>query len=543
MGLFAARADKKMLAFFPPPAPSAGARAASPARSNDNGLAARFENGGWRIGYHDGEKFVGGYGGNVEIFIDYWSLRTKSVELWHKNHYARGIIGTILANKINTGLDLEAVPVESVIGVEQDSLDAWSERTEEQWDLWSNDPELCDFYAKQTFGEIQYQSELEAMVAGDVLWVVRASTFVGGPPRIQLINGGCIRTPLEKFGDPNILHGIELDADRRHVAFWVEHPNGKYERLPAFSASGRRLAWLQYATDKRLDEVRGQPLLANCLQSLKEIDRYRDATTRKAVLGSLLALFVTRNAPGVSSMPLSGGAVRSDSVRENSETGPKTYTAKEMMPGTSIDHLSVGEEIKAFPNHGTDEKFGEFERSIVASVAWSKGYPPEIILKAFNSNYSASQAAISELRNSLEPEREHFASGNCQPIYQDWLIGEVLAGRLIAPGFIEAWRGRTAEDRYRFAAWTRAEWSGAVKPLIDPRKAADGAALLIDRALLTHTRASRELTGTKFARNLRMIAKERRKAAELGVPLGTITPSPNQPEADEEQPEDKKDAA
>ncbi len=172
MGFFRAKPDRKMAAFFPMVAAVAStAGSAAPAASGPPApvLTAQASGSGWTIGFHDGEKFVGGFGGNREIYVDYWSLRAKSVELWHRNHYARGILGTILANKINTGLDLEAVPVESVIGVEQDSLDAWSERTEEQWDLWANDPELCDFYGKQTYGEIQYQEEIEAMVAGAVL--------------------------------------------------------------------------------------------------------------------------------------------------------------------------------------------------------------------------------------------------------------------------------------------------------------------------------------------------------------------------------------
>lgn len=534
-----------MEAFFPSRRPEAAApKEATPAANDNAGLHAVAERGGWRVGWHDGEKFLGGYGPNVELYIDYWSLRAKSLELWHRNHYAQGFIGRILANKINTGLDLEAVPVEHVIGVAQDSLDEWTDVTELQWDLWANAPELCDYYGRQTFGEIQAQAELEAMVAGDVLWVVRASQFDGGPPRIQLVNGACIQTPMEKFGDPNILHGVELDSERRHVAYWIRKSDGTSERLPAVSKSGRRVAWLYYATNKRLDEVRGQPLLANALQSLKEIDRYRDATLRKAVIASMIALFVTKKDDVLGSSPLTGGATRRTAVTETASNGAeKNYAAAEFLPGTTLDRLATGEDIKTFGGQGTDEKFGDFERAIIASISWSKGFPPEIILLAFNSNYSASQAAIGELRNSLEPEREHFAAQNCQPVYSDWLIGEVLAGRLNAPGFLESWMGRTAADRYRFAAWTRAMWSGPVKPLIDPVKAANGAGLLLDRGLTTHTRSSRELTGTKFARNIRMQAKERRLAASLGVPLGTIPPDPSQTaDDDDEQPKDKRAA-
>jgi capsid protein len=80
----------------------------------------------------------------------------------------------------------------------------------------------------------------------------------------------------------------------RHVAYWVSQKG----HVEALARVGREVwappSWLVYGTDKRFDHVRGKPILSLVLQSLKEIDRYRDSTQRKALVLSMLAMFVAK---------------------------------------------------------------------------------------------------------------------------------------------------------------------------------------------------------------------------------------------------------
>ena len=239
---------------------------------------AFFEGGGRagvRSSFFDGEKFPTGFGHTQIQIIDYWTLRMRSGELFNNNLYARGVVRRLVTNEINTGLTVETMPDEKILGISEDALDEWSETVEDRFGLWSRNPNACDWKRKNTLGGLQRLARMEALVSGDILIVERHSRRVG-LPQIQLISGNQVMTPAIKK-DRNVrkghtlIHGVELDKDGRQVAYHVRQADGTFKRLPAFGEkSGRRIAWLVYGTDKRLDEVRGQPLLALVLQSLKE---------------------------------------------------------------------------------------------------------------------------------------------------------------------------------------------------------------------------------------------------------------------------------
>ena len=358
-------------------------------------------------GYHDtifnGDKFYGGFGTTQLQLIDYWELRKRSSQLFNENLYARGLIRRLITNEINTGLTPECFPDEEIIGVAEDSLQEWSESVENRFHIYSKSPKVCDWKEVNTFGAIQRQARLEALIGGDVLVVLRQSSRTN-LPMIQLIKGDNVQNPLggnSKIRKGNkILHGVELNAKKRVVAHWVRQDDGSTKRIPAFGErSGRRISWLVYGTDKRLDDVRGQPLLALILQSLKEIDRNRDATQRKAVLNSTLAMYIKKTEDKMGTLPITGGAVRKDSASVTDGDGSKrNFNLAGQIPGLVMEELQTGEEPVGFGNQGIDTDFGVFESTIINAIAWANEIPPEILQLAFSNNYSASQAAINEFK-------------------------------------------------------------------------------------------------------------------------------------------------
>lgn len=476
-----------------------------------------------RYRWYDGEKFTGGFGETEFLTADYWTLRARSTQLFRTNLYARGLIRRLVTNEINTGLHLEAVPDETILGREEDSLADWAEHVENRFHIWEKSPRLCDHREQETFGGLQAAARAEALISGDVLVVLRQDRRTE-LPRIQLISGSAVQSPTDarpRRGN-RIEHGVELDELGRHVAFWVTQRDGSSKRLPAWGErSGRRIAWLIYGTDKRLDDVRGEPILSLFLQSLREIDRYRDSVQRKAVINSMLAMFVKKSEPSMGTPSITGGAVRRGMVTDVAPDGtPRTFQAAELIPGLVIDELSPGEEPVGFPSHGTDEKFGDFEEAIIQSFAWANEVPPEILRLAFSNNYSASQAAINEFKIYLNRVRTSFGEKFCHPIYEEWLISEALSGRIDAPGLLEAWRDPALYDVY--GAWVAGDWSGHIKPSTDVFKQARGYKLLLDEGLITRDRAARELTGTKYSKNAKKLRRENQELRDALEPLDVL---------------------
>lgn len=495
-----------------------------------------------RYGIHNGEKYPGGFGETELLALDYWTLRKRSVQLFRTNLYARGIIRRLCTNIINTGLALEATPDEQILGKPEDGLADWSELVENRFHLWERSPSLCDDRGQRAFGELQAAAKLAALVSGDVLVVVLQDARTG-LPRIRLIDGDRVQSPLGLAADAPSLpaghairHGVELDAEGRHVAYWVARLDevtgqNRAERLPAVGSTGRRIAWLVYGSERLLDEVRGEPILSLILQSLREVDRYRDAVQRKAAINAVLAMFIKKDADaGPGTRPITGGGALRKGVEVTpgpSIGEPRTFNFTEMAPGFVIDELAPGEEPHGFPSTGTDEKFSEFESAIVYGVAWALEVPPEILTLSFASNYSASQAAINEFKLFLNRVRAAWGDDFCQPIYVEWLLSETLNGRIKADGLLDAWRDPMQYDR--FAAWCAADWSGAIKPSVDLMKQADAYEKLVANGFISRDRATREITGTKYSKNVAKLGRENEALAAAKKPLEP--PKPELPAA------------
>jgi lambda family phage portal protein len=502
---------------LPDPFPASEARAPLP-------VVTASSLGDWRYSVDDGEKFPGGIGSIELLLTDYWALRAHSATVFEKNHYARGIIRCLISNEIHTGLHLEATPEESILGYEEDGLADWSESVENRFAIWGKSPYLCHHGEQLTFGALQQLVRQEALVVGDVLCVLRQDQKTQ-LPRIQLINGASVQTP---FGERarNITHGVERDAAGRHIAYWVTQQDGSSKRLPAIGEkSGRRLAWLIYGADHRLDDVRGKPLLSIVLQSLKEIDRYRDSIQRKATVLSMLAMFLKKSQPVAGTSPITGGAIRrgTATIAASGDGEPRTFRAATQIPGLVLEELAHGEEPQAFQTQGTTEAFGEFEEAILQSIAWTLRIPPESLRMAFSSNYSASQAATNEFKSNLDISRTTFGDNFCGPIYEEWLRAEVLSGRVSAPGFLDAWRDPLQYDK--LGAWFSCDWAGNVKPSVKLSDLAKAYKSMIEDGLITRDRASRELTGTKFSKNVQKLRRENLALAEALQPLAVLEAS------------------
>ena len=480
----------------------------------------------------DGEKFPGGFsskfGGAGYEYIDYWELRAKSVQLFTENLYAAGLINRLVTNIINTGLSLEATPVTDILAFTDDEMNDWSENVENLYRIWGNRKDLVDWKQQNTEGELQSLAKKTAYISGDVLVVMRQSP-VTGLPITEIIDGQYIQDPVQ--GDykkqaqtrgNKIVHGVEIDSNGRHVAFYINKTEGLKvvsRRIPANGPkSGRKLAWLIYGSKRLLDDVRGIPLLGLVAQSLKEIDRYRDSEQRAAVINSMLAMFVRKDQDKPGTRPLRGGAQRRDQVDIEQGDGTKReFAVDKWLPGMTIDELQVGEEPVSFDTKRPSSGFHVFEEAIISAIGWANEIPPEILKLAFSSNYSSSRMANSEFKIFLDKERLWFSSNYLKPRYENWLISMVLTDRLKAPGLLEAWRDITKFEIY--GAWIDSDWAGAIKPHVDPQKETNAYKLKDEQGYSTKARSTRELTGMKYSRNIRQLKKENQQLAEAHKPL------------------------
>jgi lambda family phage portal protein len=473
---------------------------------------------------YDGSNFFDGVGGAVDEIanLDYWTLRARSAALFYGNLYARGIIRRMVTDVINTGLQPESTPEEGVLGLMDDALEEWAENIETIWRLYGESKDIVDYKVTREEGELQAQIYTEALVEGDCLVINRIHKQTG-LPQLQIVNGGRVRTPIDKGMDSSVIDGVRIDKKTgRHVGYYVYNGttdvyDDTYTYIPAVgSKSGRRVAWMVYGPDKREDGIRGEPLLGIAIQPLKEIHDFRGSVQLKEKLNAQIVLAVERTGP-VKTKFATGGAMKKGSVSGDTTGGTPTVPLVQLAPGMILQGLEPGEKLTVHSPGGTSAGFGPFESAIMVGLAWGLQIPPEILMMSFNKAYSASQAAKNKWNTYLAKERSRISAAHCKNHYEEWFVSSVLSGKIVAAGFLDAMADSKQYDVRR--AWLKTEWYGQVEPTVDPVKHVTSSKMAVAEALSTRTREARQFNGSKFSHNARRIAKENEALAAAMRPL------------------------
>jgi len=133
---------------------------------------------------------------------------------------------------------------------------------------------------------------------------------------------------------------------------------------------------------------------------------------------------------------------------------------------------------------------------------------------------------VNEFKLYLNRVRADFADSFTEPIYREWLLSQVLAGKIDAPGLLEAWRDPAAFDI--FGAWIASDWTGAIKPSIDLEKEVKAYTAMVAEGFMTRDRATKELTGTKFSKNVKRLKTENKLLKEASGALSAAPfPAPD----------------
>ncbi|HEY0087472.1 MAG TPA: phage portal protein, partial [Candidatus Lokiarchaeia archaeon] len=171
----------------------------------------------------NGDKFYGSFSSTKNYnYVDYYTLRARSVQLFRENDYARGIIRRLLTNEINKGLNLESNPIAQLIGMTDDQAIEWAEDIELKWDLWGRDAYICDYNQLKNLGQLEIDIRQTALISGDCLVILRINRITG-LPCIEVVDGAHIQTPLtyELRQGNYIKYGIEFNQQKRQVAYWI----------------------------------------------------------------------------------------------------------------------------------------------------------------------------------------------------------------------------------------------------------------------------------------------------------------------------------
>jgi len=473
----------------------------------------------WRGGDADAD-----IGLNVQI------LRERSRDAFMGIPLAAGAIETLDTNVVGEGLFAAPAPDAEALGISEQQATDLGKELYDLFESWACDPRECDFEARDTFYTKQHVAFQSMLLSGDcpVLMPLRARPGTTFELKLRILEADRVRDPFTFDPALNIFNGVELTNDGELVAYHISevHPlavlrfrfafaltPGKTFRVEPYGALTGRRNMVLLMRPERPEQRRGVPILAVCLELVKQMGRYIDATVVSAVIQSYLTAFITSDFPDPN---VFDSLLTDEQKAEISNINPYDV---QLGPGI-INFMRPGHEVKFSEPSQPQATFGEFTIAVAKFVGSATGIPYEVLLKQYNASYSASRAALLDFWKRVRKWRSLMVDGFCQPSYE-----EVVADA-VALNLVKRFKGDIANPVIR-RALCRCIWTGTSAGSLDPQKEVIAADLKVKCGFSTIAIEAAELNGTDYTDNVRQQAVEKKafEDADLVFPPYRVAPS------------------
>ena len=184
----------------------------------------------------------------------------------------------------------------------------------------------------------------------------------------------------------------------------------------------------------------------------------------------------------------------------------------ELAPG-AIYALPPGKKIQELNPLRNNGAFDGFVSTMETLIGTGMGIPKEVLIKKYESNYTAARGALLDFWREVRVRRTAFNASFNQPIYEQWLSEAVASGRIDAPGFFD--------DPIIRQAWCGCMWMGASMGHVDPLKEVKAATERIANNITTQEQEASEYNGNDWLANVRQRKKEMTAFAEAEKEDGT----------------------
>lgn len=479
---------------------------------------------------------------NEDINWNNRTLRQRARLLYMSSPVATSAINTNRTKVVGTGLTLKATIDREVLGLTAEAAKAWQARTEAEFALWAGKKENCDALGMNNFTAIQQIALKSWLVSGDVFVLLKHYDPEPMNPyslRLHLIeadrvstpaacNGGLVlsgvvdgKVPPGQPGAGNkVYDGVEVDERGRVVAYYISNrypfeirPEPEEMKWDRVLVKGERTGLpniLPVMDAERPDQYRGVNYLAQIIEPLLQLRRYTESELMAALIQSFFTAWIETDA-STTDFPLNEvGAGDIDGMADSSgeEEISQSENEHEMGPGTVLS-LNPGEKVEFGQPNMPTAGFDAFTKALCRQMGAALELPYDVLVKEFNSSYSASRGALLEAWEAIKMRRAWFVDDLCQPVYQTWLAEAVALGRIKAPGFFD--------DPLLREAWSGARWIGPVQGSLDPLKEAKADIMLINRGIKTHEQVTRERGGGDWEENMEELTREMEMLRAAGI--------------------------
>lgn len=501
----------------------------------------------------DGEKNLGGIGPIRDYVPDHEILRLRSWQAFLDSDIAQTVVKRFCTWVIGGGLNLQSEPPPVIFAEEGINLDVqkFTRSVEARFKLFRQ-AKWADYSGMETLDAIANTAFKNAIVGGDVLVILR---YENGLVNLQMIDGAHVQSPgymsdnypqtLENGN--TICNGIERDKKGKHVRYWVRNKDYQFNKVEANSKeSGLQIAFLVYGLKYRLNTVRGLPLISAVLESIKKMERYKDATLGSAEERAKIAYTIKHGTNSAGDSPLLEALSKAVDPDGNQADLPTDINGKQLADTIAattekqVFNMTPDSELMMHESK-TELHFKDFFTVNVMHLCAAVEIPMQVAMSMYEGNFSASRAALKDWEHTLKVVRKSFADQFYSPVFRFWLDINILKGKIAAPGYLMA---RNEKDIELLEAYRTCRFIGPSVPHIDPLKEvlAERKKLgtLGDHLPITTLEASTEaLSESDSISNISQFSRELEEASALGLEAVVVNVPVDK--GDEDYDEDEKE--
>lgn len=484
-------------------------------------------------------------GGAAEDDIDEYgsTLRQRSRDLFDGGGLARSGPTTLTTSVVGWGIQPKPKIDGDFLGMSEELREETERNILREFKLWAENT-FCDAERRKNFYELQQLAFLSMLVSGDVfaLFGMKPNNRTPYQTTIRLLEADRISTP-DSSGDSEIknldgggriIDGVEIDREGAVVKYHVasHHPLAgsiteqiTWQPIDAYGRDTGAPNILHIMVAERPEQRRGVPFVAAEIELLKQFDRYLKSELTANLVASMFSVFLeSTEDDGISGLE--------DVVNADEKVTDDEYHY-ELGPGVVLD-LPFGKKVHEVNPTRNNSTFDKYVGAMETVIGSSMEIPKEVLVKKYESNYTAARAALLDFWRTVRVYRTRFNAAFNQPIYEAFLAEAVATGRIEAPGFFD--------DPAIRQAWCGCSWMGASMGHVDPLKEVNAAAMRIANNITTQEQEASEYNGNDWAANVRQRRRELEALQEFAALLqsgGETPPPPDDEDEDEDEEEEE----
>ena len=375
------------------------------------------------------------------------------------------------------------------------------------WRAWADDQvgKYCDLERKSWMSLLFGVAFRHLLIDNDALAVLqeRPERVGVGAARyelcVSLIDPDRLSNPQNVFDRRNLRGGVEIDGDGAAIAYhirkahqgdwWAAADAVTWDRIPRETEDGQPIVVHYWEPSQAGEHRGGAGIFTPVLNRMRMLLKYDGAELDAAMINAYFAAV----AESPFDHQLMGEALGEGDAApllayQNERAG--FHDERRLMIGSSrVSTLYPGEKLQIVKSERPNPNFPAFQASFLRNIAQATGASATQVSGNFaEMNYSSARAELLEAWKTTVRRRNNFGAGFGQQIRAAWLAESFQVDRLPlpagAPDYLEC-----------RAAYSRADWMGPGRGVIDSVQERKGSVLGMDAGLTTLQRESAETIG------------------------------------------------